>query len=325
MNLTQLSAFHEVMRSNSISQAARKLGRTQPAVSLAIKSLEDTLGCRLFERQGRQLVPVPEAHYLVAETAEILDRISAVSRTMKSLKNARAGSLSIAAMPGPSAFLFPRYISRAIGGNSEIRVSLSSRSSPQIQELARSQAIDFGFTDPPPNPPAHRQYEQIEISADCFCALPADHRLTRQDSISISDLDGEPMGSLYQDTAIFQRIRDAFDRAGARFDQRIDSFIYLPLLQFIGAGQCVALVDPLAVVTDREIGISGGRVVYRPIAPSLRYEYLILSPLHRPLSQLARHVKEGWKEEALRLLTDIGANPELSETAGQNAASSSGS
>jgi DNA-binding transcriptional LysR family regulator len=58
MNLTQLSAFRAVMTSASLSDAARKLGRTQPAVSLAIRSLEDTLGMKLFERRGRQLVPV---------------------------------------------------------------------------------------------------------------------------------------------------------------------------------------------------------------------------------------------------------------------------
>ena len=225
-------------------------------------------------------------------------------------------------MPGPSTYLFPRFISRAIGDDSEIRVSLSSRSSLQIQELARSQSIDFGFADRPPNLPAHRQYEQIEISADCFCALPADHRLARQDSVTIADLDNEPMGSLYQDTSIHRRILEAFDRAGAHFNQRIDSSIYLPLLQFIGAGQCVALVDPLAVVTDREIGITGGRVAYRPLAPALRYEYLILSPMYRPLSQLARQVRDGWRDDVLRLLTEIGANPDIYESAEPKAAPS---
>jgi len=85
MNLTQLSAFRAVMTSASLSDAARKLGRTQPAVSLAIRSLEDTLGMKLFERRGRQLVPVPEAQYLLVEAERVLDRLNTVSRTMKSL------------------------------------------------------------------------------------------------------------------------------------------------------------------------------------------------------------------------------------------------
>ena len=61
MNFAQMSTFQAVMTSASLSDAAHKLGRTQPAVSAAIKALEDQLGLQLFERRGRKLIPVPEA------------------------------------------------------------------------------------------------------------------------------------------------------------------------------------------------------------------------------------------------------------------------
>ncbi|MFK7751649.1 MAG: LysR family transcriptional regulator [Sedimentitalea sp.] len=83
MNLNQLTVFHEVMTTGSISQAARNLGRTQPAVSLALKGLEETLGFQLFERQGRALVLVPEAQYLLTEARDILSHVSDVSRTLQ--------------------------------------------------------------------------------------------------------------------------------------------------------------------------------------------------------------------------------------------------
>jgi len=111
MNFTQLTVFREVMESGSISQTARKLGRTQPAISLAIKNLERSLGLSLFERRGRRLVPVPEAQYLLVEATMVLDRLSTVSGTMKGLKSAQTGSLNVAAMPGPSAYVFPRFVS----------------------------------------------------------------------------------------------------------------------------------------------------------------------------------------------------------------------
>ena len=126
MNLSQMTAFRAVMNSASLSEAAEKLGRTQPAVSLAIRSLEETLGLQLFERRGRQLIPVPEAHYLLAETRDILDRMNSVAGTMKSLQSGQRGNLNVACMPGPSTFLFPRFVSRYVGDNPDIRVSLSS-------------------------------------------------------------------------------------------------------------------------------------------------------------------------------------------------------
>jgi len=64
MNVSHLLNFHAVMTSPSLSEAARKLGRTQPAVSASIKALEEHLDVRLFSREGRKLVPGPEAQYL---------------------------------------------------------------------------------------------------------------------------------------------------------------------------------------------------------------------------------------------------------------------
>ena len=48
MNIMQLTVFREVMETGSISQAARQLGRTQPAISLAIKNFEKALDLTLF-------------------------------------------------------------------------------------------------------------------------------------------------------------------------------------------------------------------------------------------------------------------------------------
>lgn len=312
MNVTQLTVFKEVMSTGSVSQAARKLGRTQPAISLSIKNLEESLGLKLFRREGRQLIPVPEAHYLLAEAQDILKRLSTVSRTLQSLRNAEAGSLNISAMPGPSTFLFPRFISRAVGENPNIRVSLSSRSSDQIQELAGTQSIDFGFADHNPRRNVFPQYHEEIIAADCFCAVPFDHPLSQKAVVSCKDLDHVPMGSLHTNHAIYHDTLAAFRTAGATFNKKVESQIYVPLIQFVGASQCCSIVDPLTMVTEREMNATKGTVVFKPMAEKLVYRYVILTPLHRPLSQLAIRLKAGWKSDVLSMLENAGANPVVS-------------
>ena len=147
MNLIQLNVFREIMETGSISQAARNLGRTQPAVSLALKSLEESLGVQLFERRGRRLSPAPEARYLHSEASGILNRLAQVSRAMQSLRSAEVGQLALAAMPGPATHLFPKFMSDVMARSPGVTVSLHTRSSTQIRELSRSQAIDFAFSD----------------------------------------------------------------------------------------------------------------------------------------------------------------------------------
>ncbi|MCP4186047.1 MAG: LysR family transcriptional regulator [Gammaproteobacteria bacterium] len=73
MNLKQLRAFSEVVKTGSVSEAARRLHRTQPAVSAVISSLEDELGIALFIRKGMRLKPAPEAQFLLREANEILE------------------------------------------------------------------------------------------------------------------------------------------------------------------------------------------------------------------------------------------------------------
>ncbi|WP_336098517.1 LysR family transcriptional regulator [Roseovarius sp. CH_XMU1461] len=339
MNLTQITAFRAVMDSASLSAAARKLGRTQPAISLSIRALEEALGLKLFERQGRQLIPVPEAHYLHAESGAILDRLAGVTRTMQSLAGGTAGVLSVSAMPGPAAYVFPHFIANAIDTLDQVSLSITSRSSEQIAELVRSQSIDFGFCDAPLGPlhgdaapapldqtgetgeagetkpaaEAEQSYLLDRISADCFLALPEDHPLCRFDIVPIAALDGAPMGALQARHMHQKRTLAAFAQSGARFRQVIESQTFLPLLQFIRTGKCLAVVDPLSVINDRPQTGHDSRVVFRPLAQPIRYDYAILSPRYRPLSQVAQKLRSGWMTHLYDLLASIEAAPRWEE------------
>ena len=55
MELWQLEVFRAVADEKSFSRAGQKLGRTQPAISSAVKILEDELGARLFDRMGKSI------------------------------------------------------------------------------------------------------------------------------------------------------------------------------------------------------------------------------------------------------------------------------
>ncbi|GAA0395485.1 LysR substrate-binding domain-containing protein [Cocleimonas flava] len=309
MNLTQLKVFTEVMKTGSISKTAVLLHRTQPAISLSIRNLEDSIGFKLFERQGRQLVAVPEAFYFMEEAQAILKRVSTIERTLHSMQNAEMGSLRIAAMPGPATYLFPRFISRSIGDNPHIKVTLFAHSSNQVHELAATQSIDFGFADAANLNGEAGQYSIEKFSADCFVALPQDHILTRKKIISISDLDNLPMGGLMKQHINTERVNRLFDEQGLSFNQIVDSQTFLPALQFVSAGQCVAITDPLTAVTEMKMNSSHGKVVFRPLKENLRYEYAVLSSNFRPLSKLAQKLKSDWQDELNRLLNEIDANP----------------
>ncbi|MEL7279778.1 MAG: LysR family transcriptional regulator [Pseudomonadota bacterium] len=311
MNLSQISAFHAVMTSASLSEAAKKLGRTQPAVSAAIKTLEDQLGLKLFTREGRKLVPVPEAQYLLTETSAILGQLTRVRRTMKSLADGQTGSLNIAAMPGPAAMLFPRFIASQIKPDAGTSVSILARSSVQIAELARAQSIDFGFADAPEADSTEDLYAAEIISARSFVALPARHPLAQHKQLSIANLDGVPMGSLLSSHAHQREVIARFEATDAQWSLMVESQTFLQVVQFISKGLCSAILDPLTVAHINATSDLRRSVAIRPLTEILRYRYAIFEPRYCPMSVIALQIKSAWREEVIRLLKEIGADPRI--------------
>ncbi|MEO0568328.1 MAG: LysR family transcriptional regulator [Pseudomonadota bacterium] len=309
MNFNQISTFQAVMTSASLSDAANKLGRTQPAVSAAIKGLEDQLGLQLFERRGRKLIPVPEAQYLLAEADAILSQMNRVRQTMRSLSDGQAGSLKVAAMPGPVSMVFPKFVAERVSGLKDISISIQARTSKQILELTRAQSIDFGFADAPDGEMDENLYQTVVISADCPIALPANHPLTSKTRISFEDLDNEPMGSLPASHRHSVDLANRFAASGIAYKPTVESQTFLPLLQFVAANQCCSMLDPLShfFIEASKPMVEG--VTVRPMIDPVRYHYAIFSPRYRPTSVVAKNILEAWQEEVIDLLNDAGFNP----------------
>ena len=125
LSIRQLQTFREIMRSGSVTAAARVLGRTQPSVSAMLASLEAEFGFELFLRQKGRLVPTPEAHFFFAEAEEILERVTRSAQAMREIGDLDRGRLKIACYPGGSLFILPRIVAGFDDGMSSFRGQVS--------------------------------------------------------------------------------------------------------------------------------------------------------------------------------------------------------
>src|SRR3954452_4022506 len=102
MDTRQLAAFSEVVERRSFSQAAERLGVTQPAVSLQVRALEKRLGVQLLDRSGRRVEPTEAglrlyrmAQRLLALEDQLLEELNGADVSELS------GTLEIGASTGP--------------------------------------------------------------------------------------------------------------------------------------------------------------------------------------------------------------------------------
>src|SRR5437588_5296276 len=102
MDTKQLAAFCAVVERRSFSQAADRLGVTQPAVSLQIRSLEERVGQQLLDRLGRRVEPTEAGRrlYRGAQRLLALER-QLLDETAGEAKGSLRGQLSIGASTGP--------------------------------------------------------------------------------------------------------------------------------------------------------------------------------------------------------------------------------
>jgi DNA-binding transcriptional LysR family regulator len=278
LTIRQLQTFREVMRSGSISEASRTLLRTQPAVSTMISNIEKELGFSLFVREHGKLTPSPEAHYLLEQAEDVLDRMVSTVRTMSEFRTLDRGSLRIACHPASSGFFLPRVLAEFLKDRPNVKADLMMRASHVVEDLVASQQFDIGLAETP-HPRGSIKIEAFEL--ECVIALPALDPLAKSETLTPVDLADYPMATLFDDHPVTVATRSAFTQYGAPLNKRFVLRTFLPALQLVGAGLCGAVVDRITAATSPAPG-----VVYRSFNPSITSSVALLIPAHRPASVL---------------------------------------
>ena len=108
MDTRQLAAFCAVVERKSFSQAAERLGVTQPAVSLQIRSLEQRLGRQLLDRSGRRVEPTEAGRLLYASAQRLLALEEHLLEELEADdEGAVTGTLELGASTGPGGTVVP--------------------------------------------------------------------------------------------------------------------------------------------------------------------------------------------------------------------------
>ncbi|MEN9762708.1 MAG: hypothetical protein RI906_2534 [Pseudomonadota bacterium] len=276
LNPRQLEAFHWVMMRGSATAAASAMHVTQPAVSRLIRDFELACGLALFERQGNQLLPTPEATLLLAEVERYAMGLKSVERFAADLKERRRGGLRVCALPAMAMAYLPQLMSRFIEGRALSDVHLHGMPSHLVIEAVAAGQADVGFAAAPIERPGLR----IEpLSAHALVALPSNHRLAQRRTLRARDLDGEAMIALAEPSIFASRI----DVLIGQVDCRIVASTPLSGIAcaMVAAGTGIAIVDPFSVSDYLGRGISAVA-----LSPAIDVRVAVVTPRHRRLSGL---------------------------------------
>lgn len=279
MNLRSLECFRAIITSGSATAAARQLGLTQPAVSRLLGVLEASVGFELFHRRKGRLIPTQEALAFHREVDIALQSVDRVSRLARNLKNENFGVLSIVSPPSFAEGILSRVISGFIAEHPGVQVSLDSQSVENARDMVSLRAVDCGFLKLPVDFPG-LACEPL-LRAGTLCVLPAGHRLSERDYVSVRDLDDEPLVLLGQGRASRQQIDDAFADAGVRMNVRVETHTVGAACAFARGGTGIAIVNEMLGVQYAGTGIALKR-----FAPNFVHEYGFMTSADTPMTRV---------------------------------------
>ncbi|MFM0338833.1 LysR family transcriptional regulator [Paraburkholderia fungorum] len=145
MDLTLLRAFVTVAREGNLTRAAVQLHLTQPAVSLQIKHLQETLGVTLFTRTSHGLSLTRDGQALLPHAERALAAANDVQRAAASLRHEVRGRLRIGTILDPAFLRLGGFLKQLVETWPHIETALRHGMSGWVLEQVRAGELDVGY------------------------------------------------------------------------------------------------------------------------------------------------------------------------------------
>jgi DNA-binding transcriptional LysR family regulator len=253
MDTRQLTAFCAVVERKSFSLAAERLGVTQPAVSLQIRSLEERLGQQLLDRSGRRVEPTEAgrrlyrgAQRLLAQERQLLEDVAGEA------EGPLRGQLALGASTGPGGTVVPVLLCEFAEANLDVTVDLSISDTQTIVDRVARRELELGVVGATPRnrSVAYEPFFRDEVVLVC----PPGHPFAGK-TVALDDLRGERLIVMQEGAGVRQVIEDELRQAGTRLrdlDVRLELGLQESVKSAVEAGHGVTFISRTAV--ERELG-----------------------------------------------------------------------
>ncbi|MEH6648787.1 MAG: LysR family transcriptional regulator [Motiliproteus sp.] len=191
MDIRKLRIFHAVASYGSFTRAAEALPMAQPAVSIAIKKLEQQLDLLLFHRQDKKISLTAEGQVLLGHAERLLADLQQAQLEMDELKGLRKGEVRIGIPSMLGSYYFPELLMAFKARYPKLKLTVEEAGTRDIQQMLDKGELDLGIIV--------RDQLPEDLEAELFlreemvvCVAP-DHPFAEQDDVRVEDFFAEPL------------------------------------------------------------------------------------------------------------------------------------
>ena len=217
INLEYYKIFYYTARAGSITRAAELLSVSQPAVSQAVRTLEEEVGMPLFVRTGKGVRLTPAGEVLYSYVERGYESILMGEMKLRELQNLESGEIRIGASDMTLRFFLLPYLQKFHEAYPGIKLTVTNGPTPETLKMMQEGRIDFGVVTDPVGTHGELQVLKMREISDVFVAgyrfLELKHR-----TIPLKELERLPIICLEKNTNT-RRYMDAFLKENKVFIQ----------------------------------------------------------------------------------------------------------
>lgn len=299
MNFRHLAAFRALMECASVTEAAKKLHITQPALSRMIMALEQELDVKLFHRQRKRLLPTAGAERIYREAQRILAAVDDIGRLAQDIRSHVGSRLRVVTIPRAARCLVVPALRRFSEIYPAIHHSVEVQARVDMELWINRQQFDVGIGALPAVHEALLTEELCDVPL--AVVMSPEHRYANWTQISVEDLLDEPLIALKPGYMLRRHVDQMFEQAGATPTIRTECGNSMLACQLAGAGVGVTICDLLSMRTINE---SGATIV--PIEPEYKVTFGILYPVAKEPDEVTLAFTEILREVVNEELARIG-------------------
>lgn len=291
MNLNHLAIFHAVAESGSVSEAAKRLHISQPAVSKQLREFEEKEGLPLFDRLPKGMRLTAAGETLRAYARQIFAAEEDAERRLAELRGLQSGRLAIGASTTIGNYLLPAILARFQQTYPGVEVQLDIANTEMIQNRLLANTLDLGFTEGFVD---NAQFDARVLGMDELVLIAAPtHPLLERTDLTATEVFREPCILREAGSGTRAVIERALHARGINLETRMSLGSPEAIKQAVAAGAGISLVSRLTVATEL-------------LAGTLRVVPVSDLHLERPLHQISLIHKNPSRavERFLALLAD---------------------
>lgn len=251
MNLRDLKYIVEVAREKNFARASEKVFVSQPALSMQIKKLEETLGVEIFERDKQNFLITPVGAEIIKKAEIILQESEEIKMIAKNSKDPHKGEIRIGAFPTVASYFLPNFVKNIHKKFAHLKIFLIEAKSAELITKLKNGEIDFCLLAMPIKDD-NLIGEKI-FSEKFLLATPKGHPFSKKSKIQIKELRKQELMLLEDGHCLRDQALEICSMVKAFENQDFRATSLETLRQMVASGTGITLIPEIAVRSDDKI------------------------------------------------------------------------